>query len=67
MTNSEIIDDLGEWICIDMMKEARKGMCDPSNPISTDRARALNVIKDVCDRIKFYRDNVMQKEEENDK
>ena len=57
-TEREIIDSLGEWLCIDMEKALIKSS-DPRLPLSTDRAEKTLLIRDVAERIKFYIDNCL--------
>lgn len=54
----QIIDDLGEWLCMDMEKALVRAL-DPRLPLSTDRSEKILFIRDVAERIKFYRDNCL--------
>ena len=56
----KVIDDLGEWLCRDMEKslvQAHEGI------MSTDRAEKVALIRDVAERIQWYRDNLEKGED----
>ena len=57
-TEKEIIDDLGNWLCTDMEKAVHRNSRH-DGPISTNQMAMLDLISDVAERIKFYRDNVL--------
>ena len=52
---SKVINDLGEWLCRDMEKALIRGYGDI---MPTDRANKLVLIRDVAERIQWYRDNL---------
>jgi len=56
-SKKEIIDQLGEWLCKDMQKDlVAKGGYDTGLP-STEYFNKVGLVKEVAERIKFYRDN----------
>lgn len=59
----EIIDDLGEWLCRDMELEVSKIRGGDKGIPSTAYMGKLTIIKEVGDRIKFYRDNVLEEQQ----
>lgn len=57
-TEKQIIDSLGEWLCLDMEKSLAKSI-DPRLPFPTESANGRLIIRDVAERIRFYRDNCL--------
>ncbi len=61
-TEKEIINELGEWLCNDMEKSLFKHI-SPGFPLSTQYDSGIETIKDVSERITFYRDHCLEEDE----
>lgn len=62
-TELEIIDELGEWLCRDMEKALAKqeDYDGYRGPISTYGAAERQNIKNVADRIQYYKTNCLDR------
>lgn len=60
-TEKEIIDNLGNWLCTDMERELARNSASSGLPPTSDIEKR-KLIRDVADRIKWYRDNIIKKQ-----
>lgn len=63
-TERQIIDELGEWLCTDMetsLAKAEEQDGYRKGTMSTYNGAIMDNIRDVAKRIKYYRDNCIDK------